>query len=242
MKKKITVGIITTAIALSMNMTAFAGQWTNDSIGWHYDKTGAGNFASNEWLWIDGNNDGIAESYCFDGTSYMYFNTTTPDGYTVNASGAWVVDGVVQTKAVQADNQQTNEVSPVFLTDLKPVASSKYNVKKENVRTTQNALWTKVSSMEGFTVGGSSAEFYTGQQYQLLSMTIAAKQGFNEGDKFDLVFYGDKDKILTTYEIDYKTLQDISVNVSGQDYVKIVFIKSGIRGYGELLMKDSRFH
>lgn len=28
----------------------------------------------------------------------MYANTTTPDGYTVNADGAWTVDGVVQVK------------------------------------------------------------------------------------------------------------------------------------------------
>ena len=40
---------------------------------------------TNSWQWIDGNGDGVSESYYFDGNGYMLFNTTTPDGYTVNA-------------------------------------------------------------------------------------------------------------------------------------------------------------
>ena len=53
----------------------------------------------NSWQWLDGNNDGIAESYYFDGNGYMLANTTTSDGYTVKADGAWTVNGVVQTQA-----------------------------------------------------------------------------------------------------------------------------------------------
>ena len=58
------------------------------------------------WQWIDGNGDGLKECYYFnqDDTNSlglpqgaMLKNTTTPDGYTVNANGEWVVNGVVQT-------------------------------------------------------------------------------------------------------------------------------------------------
>ena len=55
---------------------------------------------ANGWHWIDGNWDGLAECYCFDSNGYMYENTTTPDGHTVNGDGAWVENGVVQTKMV----------------------------------------------------------------------------------------------------------------------------------------------
>ena len=46
--------------------------------------------------WLDGNDDGIAECYCFDWEGYLYMNGWTPDGYYVNSDGAWTVNGVVQ--------------------------------------------------------------------------------------------------------------------------------------------------
>jgi hypothetical protein len=58
----------------------------------------------NSWQWLDGNNDGIAESYYFDGNGYMLANTTTSDGYTVKADGAWTVNGVVQTQGAAVNN------------------------------------------------------------------------------------------------------------------------------------------
>lgn len=33
MKKKMSVGILSTALAMSMSMTAFAGQWQSDTNG-----------------------------------------------------------------------------------------------------------------------------------------------------------------------------------------------------------------
>ena len=64
---------------------------------WWYD-FGNGDYFKSSWQWIDGNHDGIAECYCFDENGWMYENTTTPDGYTVNENGAWTVNNVVQTK------------------------------------------------------------------------------------------------------------------------------------------------
>ena len=52
------------------------------------------------WHWIDGNRDGAAECYAFDASGWMYADTVTPDGYTVDRNGAWTVDGAVQVRNV----------------------------------------------------------------------------------------------------------------------------------------------
>ena len=64
---------------------------------WWFD-FGNGDYFKSSWQWIDGNQDGIAECYCFDENGWMYENTTTPDGYTVNENGAWTISNIVQTK------------------------------------------------------------------------------------------------------------------------------------------------
>ena len=69
----------------------------NSKNAWWYD-FGNGDYFKSSWQWIDGNQDGIAECYCFDENGWMYENTTTPDGYTVNENGAWTVNNVIQTK------------------------------------------------------------------------------------------------------------------------------------------------
>ena len=65
---------------------------------WWFD-FGNGDYFKSSWQWIDGNQDGIAECYCFDENGWMYENTTTPDGYTVNENGAWKINNIVQIKA-----------------------------------------------------------------------------------------------------------------------------------------------
>ena len=101
--KKIVTLVTAAAITAAMSMTSLAAGWQQDSVGWWYgtnvDNT---SWHTNGWQWIDGNGDNIAECYCFDVNGYMYANTTTPDGYTVNADGAWTVDGVVRTQVVTA--------------------------------------------------------------------------------------------------------------------------------------------
>lgn len=54
------------------------------------------------WVWIKGA-DGVTRCYYLNPTSNgskgaCFLNGTTPDGYSVDASGAWTVNGVVQTK------------------------------------------------------------------------------------------------------------------------------------------------
>lgn len=103
--------VIFTAAIISMVMsgTAFAGTWKTgaepDQNRWWYDFDN-GSYASNGWYWIDGDNNGIAECYYFDAAGWLLANTTTPDGYTVNESGAWVQNGVIQTKGTTASQNK----------------------------------------------------------------------------------------------------------------------------------------
>ena len=94
------------AFSSLMALSAMAGVWKQDNVGWWYDN-GNGTYPSNSWQWIDGDNNGTAECYYFDRTGYMLANTTTPDGYQVNALGAWVQNGTVQTRNVRATGQTT---------------------------------------------------------------------------------------------------------------------------------------
>lgn len=84
-------------MASSMSMTIYAGQWKQDTTGWWYQNDD-GSYFNNGWQWIDG------KCYYFTSEGYCLINTTTPDGYTVDGSGAWTVNGVVQTK-----NEETTQ-------------------------------------------------------------------------------------------------------------------------------------
>lgn len=109
MKKKVITMALTAVMALSMSSTAFAASWQKNDTGWWWQEDN-GSYPTNTWQWIDGNNDGVAECYYFDESGYCLLNTTTPDGYGVNGDGAWVVDGVIQTKAVGVQSTTENQV------------------------------------------------------------------------------------------------------------------------------------
>lgn len=82
---------------LTCSFTALAASWQQNTTGWWYQEDN-GSYPVNTWKWING------RCYYFDGNGYMLSNTTTPDGYQVDASGAWVVNGVVQTQGTTAGN------------------------------------------------------------------------------------------------------------------------------------------
>lgn len=86
-------------LASGMSMTAFVGQWKQDTIGWWYQNDD-GSYFNNGWEWIDSYGDGTAECYYFDTNGYMLANTTTPDGNQVNENGAWIELGLARTKAM----------------------------------------------------------------------------------------------------------------------------------------------
>lgn len=53
-----------------------------------------------EWKWIDSNGDGKAECYYVQDDGSYFKNGITPDGYTVDANGAWVQGGQIVTQPV----------------------------------------------------------------------------------------------------------------------------------------------
>ena len=57
--------------------------WIKDGGKWYWLKDSCA-MAKSQWLWIDG------ECYCFDENGALYVDTTTPDGYKVDETGAWV--------------------------------------------------------------------------------------------------------------------------------------------------------
>lgn len=86
-------------IGPSVPSTPSEGGWRQNTTGWWYAKNAAGTeWYRDGWYWIDGNKDGVSECYYFDANGYMLANTTTPDGYQVNNDGAWIVDGITQTR------------------------------------------------------------------------------------------------------------------------------------------------
>ena len=109
MKKQI-VGLgLALGLSGAMAMTAFAGQWKQDAArpanqngisNWWYQNDD-GSYPAGNWFWIDGNGDGLAESYRFDGSGWMYASTSV-DGYMVDGSGAWLQNGVVSRKSMSA--------------------------------------------------------------------------------------------------------------------------------------------
>lgn len=106
-KKKMILGLAVGLSVLSA-VPAFAGEWKQDTKGWWYQEDN-GSYPTSAWKWIDGNNDGIAECYYFDQSGYALMNTVTPDNCTVNADGAWTVNGVVQTKQAGSTNESPEE-------------------------------------------------------------------------------------------------------------------------------------
>lgn len=91
MKKAIAIALATATMA-SQAMTAMAAEWKQNEIGYCYQEDN-GSYPTNSWKWING------KCYYFDSNGYMLANTTTPDGYTVDATGAWTVNGAVQTQS-----------------------------------------------------------------------------------------------------------------------------------------------
>ena len=137
--KKLLLFLASTLMAASMSLVSLAGSWQQDTYGWRYLNDN-GTYSSSSWQWIDGNGDGIAEDYYFDANGYCLMNGTAPDGSTVNADGAWTVDGVVQTQVlssqallppavsetlpVSPEAAQIPEAIPQTAADAEPIAAT----------------------------------------------------------------------------------------------------------------------
>lgn len=134
MKKMIKVLGLVALMTLGISFQAFAGEWKKDATGWWWQNDN-GTYPVNKWEWLDGNKDGIAECYYFNESGYMLANTVTPDNYTVNESGAWTVNGVVQTKSVSMNVESVKSGSS------ESVRSSKEDKQdKEDVSNNRNEM------------------------------------------------------------------------------------------------------
>lgn len=58
-------------------------KWVQYKDKWYYLRSNC-MMAKSQWLWVEG------ECYCFDKDGAMYSNCTTPDGYQVDETGAWI--------------------------------------------------------------------------------------------------------------------------------------------------------
>lgn len=111
MKKKWMLGVTAALIAVSLTIPVCAGEWKREEAGWWYQHDD-GSYPHNGWAWVDG------KCYYFTPEGYCLTDTQTPDGYTVDASGAWVVDGVVQIQAPGPGVQAMQEEAAVQLDRL----------------------------------------------------------------------------------------------------------------------------
>ncbi|MBR2532162.1 MAG: CapA family protein [Lachnospiraceae bacterium] len=101
--------VIIIMFILLASLQAHADTWVGTDEGWKFQYDD-GHFETGGWKWIDSDRDCHAECYYFQENGSIAVSTTTPDGFRVNADGAWVENGLVQKKdtavtiAVGGDN------------------------------------------------------------------------------------------------------------------------------------------
>ena len=267
MKKLLTFAAVT-AFSSMMTISAMAGVWKQDSVGWWYDN-GNGTYPSNSWQWIDGNNDGVAECYYFDRIGYMLASTTTPDGYQVNEWGAWTQNGIVQARNVKASKQvnYTKSGNNKSSDDDKESSTTTKTTKTTKKKQSQYLLYNKTTSYSTFgfsteknatVIGGeiwldalhfnghgALAEYSNDAGYTGLKATVAPDTGYynlGNGHACNLVVYGDNGIVL--YESDDIIIGetqpfDIDVDISGQSKVTIALTSN--QDWVGFVMKFARF-
>ena len=92
-KYRVITAVLAAAAVLAtlLAQTVLAGDWKwnrEKEKWWYLDDQNT--YPVNGWEWIDG------KCYRFDEEGYLYVDTVTPEGLTVNANGEWTVNGVVQ--------------------------------------------------------------------------------------------------------------------------------------------------
>ncbi len=103
----ITSAAITFSSFAGTRLDGVQGSWKNNEIGWWWENADS-SYPVNQWVWLDGNGDNIAECYYFDEKGYMAFSREV-EGYFVNADGQWVDNESVQTKTL--NNQSVSDVN-----------------------------------------------------------------------------------------------------------------------------------
>lgn len=175
--KKFKLLLATIAISALTSATTLAGAWVQDSIGWKY-LNDDGSCLKSQWAWIDGNNDGIAESYYFDANGYMAANMDV-GGYWVNTDGQWVdMYGTVQTKVVN----NNMPIAPVTQTGNTSTGNIYDNMSIAELCNVLNNL--QMGTQEWFTVN------------EILNNKINTEKQ-NKATEYDNMDYDDLKQIVT---------------------------------------------
>lgn len=85
MKKRLAVIAATAVMALSMSMTAFAGSWKQNEVGWWWEEDD-GSYPVSSWKELDG------KWYYFGQNGYMFANSWAQIPYTYTYAGAQVTN------------------------------------------------------------------------------------------------------------------------------------------------------
>lgn len=229
MKKKGFVIFLSAAMVLSMSMTAFAGGWMSDTHGkwWQGDN---GEYPVNAWCWIDADSDGTAECYCFDGTGYLYTDTVTPDGYTVDSYGRWISNGEVQ-RQIQRKNTVANPESAgeyQNMLDIVPAYQSSGKAYKEYIYSDNGGTETfglggmKYTNGMIFTIQKDTWAVYNlGGNFSNLKFTLCHVDGSAVGKEttFQIFCDGELEKEISVAAD--MAPQEISLNIRGVNQLKL---------------------
>lgn len=233
-----------TSMVMGASFMSYAGSWQNSANGWWWQNDD-GTWPANTWQWIDGNGDGIAQCYYFNGEGICLMNTTTPDGSTVDGNGAWMVNGVIQTQAQQPAGADQKTVK-ANLFEL-PVEHAKFT--SEAILYTEHhvaggedwygSLWVGVPN----TQSEQYVDYYLGGAYTTLRMKVVPDtDNFRDfGDKgLDLYIQDQetgKQLAKKTGIMNATNKFELEADVTGVQYLRI-YLKGTGGNSMYLLMKE----
>lgn len=90
-------GVVQTKVSEDYGKNGSWKQGAGANSGKYWFDNGDGSYRKSGWHWLDGNKDGVAECYYFDNDGWLVARKTV-ENYTVDADGAWTINGVKQTK------------------------------------------------------------------------------------------------------------------------------------------------
>ncbi len=242
--KKVIGLAVTLFCTIGISMNVFAGTWVGDAKGWWFDK-GDNTWPANQWMWIDGNNDGIAECYYFNQYGYCLMNTTTPDNYNVNANGAWTMGSDVQKRTVSVSKQQGTSVkaTPLFLRN--PAHKSLVWYEAAAITSAEKAHWTSVIQISPSSLNASGMVSYTTEgQYKKLRATVAPEDDWHDwGDgsaSAKLIVYVDGNAVAYESPVITKDTKafSIEVDITGKQAFSIKATETG-GSAGHIILRDA---
>lgn len=200
-KNNAAIKILSVAMVMGIlaTSTSFAGQWKQEGAAWKYQNDN-GTYATG-WNWVDG------KSYFFDTNAKMLANTTTPDGYSVNTDGAWVVNCVVQTQ-----NTST------------PAKANTGNYDPQHPLKGYMESWFVTSPITGATAWKSDPDnfFYESNSHMQYVFDLAVKNR----DPLSLTYFGGRELATIASLTDYPT-----VGLEGVDQEKLGRLTTEVRNF-----------